>query len=136
MTYDMLGAPNKNTPGHHAELNAVKTVIEAFISHGCPPGKLILGLPAYARHGENHAFIKTYSEIIDAYGHGKLGTVDGYFFDSPEDVTAKVKYAKKAGLGGIFLWELGQDKQTDQYEGGILLQTAAHASVAAAKDEL
>lgn len=135
MTYDMLSAPG-NKPGHHAELSVAKTVIEAFITHGCPSAKLVLGIPAYARNGQNHAFVKTYSEMVDEYGDINLSPVHGYYFDSPTDVKAKVNYAKDM-IGGVFFWELGQDKQNAEYEGGILLQAAASASAATAdRDEL
>jgi len=55
-----------------------------------------------------------------------MQTWEGYQFDSPDDVRAKVEYAMQNGLGGVFFWELGQDKQLlGVVEGGILLDAAA-----------
>jgi chitinase len=134
MSYDMVGGPNKKE-GHHAELKDVQNAVKSFIDRGCPPSKVILGIPAYSRHGQNPGLVKTYSEIVDDYvtegqtvGNSdfqQLSSLNGYYFDSPDDVRLKVQYSKTAGLGGIFFWELGQDKQYPGYDGGILLMAAA-----------
>ena len=50
-----------------------------------------------------------------------------YQVETPSAVAKKVKYAYEAGLGGVFFWELGQDKQSPSAPGGILLQAAAAA---------
>ena len=103
--------------------------MKQFIKVGCPPEKLVMGIPAYARHTHNSSLKKTYAEVVDEYfGDKKLSALDGYHFDTPGEVRLKVRFAKEAGLGGIFFWELGQDNQDSEYEGGELLQTA--------KDEL
>lgn len=144
MAYDMVGGRKKL--GHHAELSSVKDTIQAFMDKGCPSNKLVLGIPCYGRHGENPGLVKTYSEIMDEYfadeqtstNHNfqSMNTMNGYYFDSPNDVRSKVKYAKEVGLGGIFYWELGQDKQNPEYKGGILLQSAATFSIDSVKEEL
>ncbi|KAL3805782.1 hypothetical protein HJC23_007743 [Cyclotella cryptica] len=135
MTYDMIDG-SKGRQGHHAELPAVQGALKSFIDRGCPSSKLVLGIPAYARNGQNPGLVKTYSEIIDDYfkdGHTmtnefrKIGFVNGYYFDSPAMVASKVKYAKSIGLGGVFMWEVGQDKSSPDYSGGILLQAAANS---------
>lgn len=146
MSYDMIRQNQK--PGHHAELTDVKSTIQSFIDKGCQPSKLLLGIPAYARHGQNPGVVKTYSEIMDSYydleesNHNSnkevyfMNTMDGYFFDSPDIVRSKVIYAKEAGLAGVFYWELGQDKHSGN-DGGILLQAgSSSASANSAKDEL
>lgn len=143
MTYDMIGSRN-GKPKHHAELTPVQGAIQAFIDRGCPPAKLVLGIPAYARHEENPGLVKTYSEIMDEYfakdsannKYQSMSSMNGYHFDSPDNVRSKVRYAKKVGLGGVFYWELGQDKQYSGHDGGILLQAAAFASTDSADDEL
>ena len=48
----------------------------------------------------------------------------------PDDVCTKVGYA---GLGRVFIWELGQDKRVPgQAEGGLLLEAAAAAAASSA----
>jgi hypothetical protein len=59
----------------------------------------------------------------------------GFDSDSPDDVCTKVKYATRGGLGGVFIWELGQDKRVPgQAEGGLLLEAATAAAASSAID--
>ena len=51
-------------------------------------------------------------------------------WDCPNDVKDKTRWAVKEGLGGVFIWELGQDKfdftegtKKHWARGGILTQT-------------
>lgn len=141
MTYDMAppsgGQGGDERRSHHASIHSAKGAIAQFIQNGCPPSKLIMGIPAYARHQENMGLVQTYSEIVDdmmkSNDGGKkfvraIHTWNGYQFDSPQDVEAKTRYAKENGLGGVFIWELGQDKQVQGADGGMLLEAAAFSA--------
>lgn len=143
MSYDMMH--NKQT-NHHASIHTVKDALTAFIQEGCPSSKLVMGIPAYGRHKNNPGLVKTYSEIVDGVimqnsNDGKMKEIrksiqsmqtwEGYIFDSPDNVREKVEYAIQNGFGGIFIWELGQDKQMaddDVAEGGVLLEAAASSA--------
>ena len=35
--------------------------------------------------------------------------VDGFYLNSPSQVRRKTEFALSAGLGGVFIWEAGQD---------------------------
>ena len=61
----------------------------------------------------------------DGYRELTQSLYKGYLFDSPGRVKRKVKFAKEQGLGGVFLWELGQDKQVRGAPGGMLLEAIA-----------
>ena len=98
---------------------AVKAV-ETLIQSGCEPSKIILGLPAYARHKTNPSQIKTYSELVDEWskensvdgdqtGFLALNEYRGYLLESRELIQKKVAMAMEKGLGGVFVWEIGQD---------------------------
>jgi len=146
MTYDMMPSPqpknSDNKPNnHHASIHSAQAALENFIRNGCHPSKLVMGIPAYARHEKNMGLVRAYSEVVDDmlrdYDDNSadikttiqsIRSWDGYLFDSPDDVREKVTFATQMGLGGIFIWELGQDKQLAGIaEGGILLEEAAAA---------
>jgi chitinase len=141
MAYDLPG------PYHALQANVEKAV-DSLIQSGCPAHKISLGIPAYARHAHNPGSVKTFAEIIDAMEkEADLsdrfdGQIDwhGFKYDSPQAVRDKVDYAKRKGLGGVFFWELGQDKQHASAAGGLLLEAAARhaysARFAAYDDEL
>ena len=113
MTYDMI---TSSGPGsHHATLDNAKQAVDVLVESGCPNNKIVLGIPAYARHEDNPGLVKTYSEIFDAVVDStdsepasaeeiaatmkRIGSrYQGYAFDSALDVLNKVQYAKEAGL--------------------------------------
>ena len=150
MTYDMIGSSPSSSgsndeerrPKHHASIYSVHDALAKFIQGGCEPSKIIMGIPAYGRHEDNPGQVKTYSEIYDELAKSmnndmkqikeaiiSMNTWEGYQFDSPQDVRAKVNYATQSGLGGVFLWELGQDKQIQRLrDGGILLDMAQYSA--------
>ena len=137
MTYEMITSTGPGS--HHATLDNVKRAVGALVASGCPKEKIVLGIPAYARQETDPGRVKTYSEIVDSVA-GDLednvsvveamakigGRYRGYAFDSTLDVQNKVRYAKEAGLKGIFFWETGQDSFRDDYVISGALLAAAH----------
>jgi GH18 family chitinase len=133
MAYDMI---YDASGGHHATILNMKKAIKMLEAAKCPKAHVVIGIPAYARHGTNPGDVKTYSELIDSME--KQGDADrnvitsrsdwkGYLFDSPRDVRRKVDFAMEDGYAGVFFWELGQDKQhEDLAPGGILLEEASN----------
>jgi Glycosyl hydrolases family 18 len=136
MTYDMSGG------SYHADLQVARQAIRALVKSGCPPRKIFLGMPAYGRHKRQMGEVKTFAELFDsAVARGrsvddisKLAEIDEFQIDSTVAMAAKVQYAQSKGLGGVFLWELGQDKQHETAPTGILL-TATVSSVQIHGDE-
>jgi len=136
MAYDL-------PPQSASRLSDIETAVDALEASGCPARKIFLGIPAYARHRQRRGDTKTYAELYDQVLRSHTTVEDSgavrldvseYQAESPRTVTQKVQYAVARGLGGVFFWELGQDKQTVAAPGGILLQAAA-AAVPKAADE-
>ena len=132
MTYDMIDGRG----GHHASIEPMKAAIQMLEKAKCPKSHIVVGIPAYARHGRNPGQVKTYSEVIDSLEKdeananlksvGEKSSYKGFLFDSPKDVRQKVDIAVEGGYAGVFFWELGQDKQhADWAPGGMLLEAAA-----------
>ena len=125
MTYDMITKQGQ----HHAEMENVKKAVLQILSQGCPPEKLLLGIPAYSRHATRPENVQTFAEIYDAVNGDltalKRGELAGYQFDTLEHVRQKMQFAYDQNLRGVFFWELGQDKQQPPTAGGVLLETAA-----------
>jgi chitinase len=94
---------------HSTFEQAVKDV-DFFVAGGIPRDKIILGVPFYGRTiaGRSNSF--GYSEIVEKYYPlPETNEVDGIFFNGRNLIQQKTCYARDAGLGGVMIWELGQD---------------------------
>lgn len=144
MTYDMIhgGGGSSN---YHASFSKVRGAIEELLQQNVPSHKVLLGIPAYSRHLSNPGQVKAFGEIYDGIQQDAnrsedtrkflLGDADsslhswnGYEWESPKRIRAKIDLAKDLNLGGVFFWELGQDKTTKEHPRGILLEAASVAT--------
>jgi len=156
MTYDMMQQGSGGRRSYHADIALAKSAVEGLVKSGCPPSKIMLGIPAYARHWDNPGDVKSYAELIDELEKTrkvaststsendeqpllnredveKFHEFNGYIVESPKRVREKVEYARNRNMAGVFFWELGQDKQhLSIAPGGILLESAAAAATAGA----
>ncbi len=147
MAYDMMTHPTRvktNDDPYHASLTKVRRAVEELLQQpgsglDQTPHKILLGIPAYARHVQSPGQVKTFREIYDEViqddsyvvktdSWDNLNSWEGYEWESLNRIKEKVKLAQEKGLGGVFFWEVGQDKPTADHPGGLLLETAAMAA--------
>ena len=98
----------------HATPEQTQQDITAFISAGASQEKLILGIPFYGRSMTAPYKSYTYAEIVALYQPKPIfDEIDNIYFNGIETVQQKTCLAKTMGLGGVMIWELGQDS-TDE----------------------
>ncbi|CAE7503711.1 unnamed protein product [Symbiodinium sp. CCMP2456] len=107
MSYDQGG-------GHHSSMDYGKR--SADQGKGIlPPLQLTMGVPFYGRHSRTGEWT-TYEDLVQkhwpldpkvdsvaAAGQGSIG------FNGVDTIREKTLYALKQGLGGVMIWEVGQD---------------------------
>ncbi|KAG7368353.1 glycosyl hydrolase family 18 protein [Nitzschia inconspicua] len=142
MAYDMFSRDASTNDPYHASLAKTKEMLEALLQPGRiteqTRGKVLLGIPAYARHLEKPGLVKTFGEIYDiilqendaderSVDWYNLSAWNSFEWESGQRIRDKVHLATTFGLGGVFFWEIGQDKVSELFPGGVLLEAAAAA---------
>lgn len=117
MTYEMP------TASYHADYTKMRSAVEDLIQAGVSSSKIFIGMPCYGKHkttGEAKAYHELAEKLSDdpVKRHKKYAYGD-FLVESPAAIQAKVRFAQKSDLGGVFFWEIGQDKDR------ILLTAAA-----------
>jgi chitinase len=139
MTYDFAGPWTKTAGNHTALRSAkpgddrsLEAAVALFKADGVPAHKLVAGVAMYARGFDGVKADGTYArpypsedgsipfKDLDTLGlkarfdkrtqsWALVGPGKFVGYDDPRAVRAKVAFAKKAGLAGVFAWELSQD---------------------------
>ena len=107
-------------PGKHSSWEFAQRVARQGASL-LPAHLVTLGLPFYGRHTATGDW-KSYEDLVQRH-HASLAvdsdeTPDGYFFNSPALITRKTRLAAELGLGGVMIWEVGQDCRVKQVTHG------------------
>jgi len=106
----------------HATYDQAVADVELFLNLGVPPEKIILGLPFYGRVVEPPFTAYSYQDIYDQYAPAaEQDEAEGIFFNGQDTIQAKTCYAIKNGLGGVMIWEIGQDIQPGSGNDGASL---------------
>ncbi|WP_130733202.1 glycosyl hydrolase family 18 protein [Flavobacterium sp. J27] len=118
MAYDYTGPWQPGSPGQHSSYAQAQSAIAFWKSH-VTADKLNLGVPFYS-----HSFInattagpdRNYSDIVaDNPANADVDQIgndpNGYneYYNGRPTIANKVTLAHNEGLGGIMIWELGQD---------------------------
>eukprot|EP00293_Proteomonas_sulcata_P000171 CAMPEP_0184323560 /NCGR_PEP_ID=MMETSP1049-20130417/130974_1 /TAXON_ID=77928 /ORGANISM="Proteomonas sulcata, Strain CCMP704" /LENGTH=86 /DNA_ID=CAMNT_0026645107 /DNA_START=1 /DNA_END=257 /DNA_ORIENTATION=+ len=70
-----------------------------------------MGLPFYSRSTRTGDW-KTYEDLIKMYGKKltkSTDEIDEHYFNGYKMIQKKTRYALQNGLGGVMIWEVGQD---------------------------
>jgi GH18 family chitinase len=118
----------------HSSMTLAEQSIRQAADSGLPMHKVTLGLPFYGRHSRTGDWT-TYEDIVQKYhplsptadiaivvlntngdndslneNGDSTGRPDGYIgFNGIDTISAKTRLALAQGLGGLMIWEVGQD---------------------------
>ena len=111
MAYDRGCARGEAPPCPHAPYAFAARTVDAALRAGVPPAKLALGVPFYARDGHTGA-AASYAELVARHGVAARPAADRvgvWHYNGPRTLARKARLAHARGLGGLMVWELGQD---------------------------
>jgi GH18 family chitinase len=96
--------------GRHSTPEAAEQAVQSLVDRGVPPEKIVLGLPFYGRGVKDRDRTLTWREIVAKHRPAAtLDEVDGVYFNGPETIRRKTRFALQKKLAGVMVWELGQD---------------------------
>jgi GH18 family chitinase len=97
-------------PKKHSTFEDSRKAVSKFLSFNIPKEKLFMGVPFYGRAIDNHDQSITYRTLSDRHDLApETDEIAGFYFNGPFTIARKARYAKDNELGGIMIWELGQD---------------------------
>jgi|TARA_R110002012_G_scaffold56395_3_gene144521 chitinase len=112
MAYDASGFWDTN-PGQHSSYNFAEENINFWKTTGNLDGeKLVLGVPFYGHNYDSEQYV-TYGEMIGLNtNNADLDNVGNTYYNGRPTIEDKVELAYNT-VGGIMIWELGQDSFTE-----------------------
>lgn len=118
MAYDKTGFWNPAIPGQHASMDFAIESLNYWVNRGLPKTKCILGVPFYGHSfgAENTTY--SYRQIVNSFAgaeHVDEITHDGstIYYNGIPTMRKKVQLVADGAYGGIMIWNLGQDEESD-----------------------
>jgi chitinase len=120
--------------GRHSTFDLAFDSIDKLLDLGVPAQKICLGIPFYGRPYEGKfGKATTYADIVRKTSlKPSDNETDSVFFNGPELVARKVRLARRLGLAGVMIWEIGQDAADAERS---LLRAIQHAATHSSESE-
>jgi chitinase len=100
--------------GRHSTFDNARADVDQLVRQGAPRSKVCLGVPFYGRNVTKSDEAMTYAEIVQRYHPAPdVDEVEGVYFNGPRTIQQKARYVMENNLGGVMIWELGQDTTDD-----------------------
>lgn len=122
MTYDFYG--------RHSTAESTREALEYMAArYEIPHEKMLMGIPFYGRIFDGYSpdywkKAQSYREIVHQnHVMPHEDEAGGYFFNGRETVGNKTLMGMDLGLGGFFVWEIGQDSFADDSLTAVLHET-------------
>ncbi len=107
---DRIHLMSYDNPGRHSTYESAVADVQRLVDRGAAPDKIWLGVPFYGRKIGNSGDALTYAQILAQFHPStEVDEAGGYYFNGPQTLQKKARFARERGLGGIMIWELGQD---------------------------
>ncbi|MCC7264904.1 MAG: glycoside hydrolase family 18 protein [Candidatus Latescibacteria bacterium] len=112
---DRIHLMSYDNPGRHSTYEAAVADVQRLLDRGVPAAKIWLGVPFYGRKPEAFDQALTYAQLLAQFNPDpEVDEAGGYYFNGPRTLQRKARFARDGGLGGIMVWELGQDAAGEQ----------------------
>lgn len=101
---------------HHATYDYAVAAIDYWTGRGCPPGKIMLGVPFYSRSATAESLAYRHLRGLGAYADAdSFTTSDNHLhgYNGRPTLRAKVALARERAVRGIMIWEISQDTRGD-----------------------
>ena len=112
-TFELMMYDIYDDIGRHSTFETARERSLKIGKYGIPFHRVNFGLPFYARPTDGSAYWFRYNGCYfnldeNGYYHAEEINKD-FWFNRPEDITAKTKWAKENGFGGVMIWNYGCD---------------------------
>jgi chitinase len=103
-----------DTLDYHSTLAEMELAITYLLRRGIPAEKLSAGVPFYGRglrsYGKQWRQVISYRSLVERNMIDNYDDITaGYYFNNATTIVNKTRYAMDQQLGGMMIWELGQD---------------------------